>query len=144
MSISKKNAEGYHDPTAYEALSSVVKAEKTAKIRPLVYICSPYRGDTKTNDANALRYCRFALSRGKFPVAPHVWLPRFMNDEIPAERELALSFGLRLLGQCSEVWVFGERISEGMAAEIKAAKSQRKHIKYFIEDGGKFNEYQKQ
>ena len=59
MAISKYNSEGYHDPTTYEALKIIEKEERTAKravnlhkpdeFRPLVYICSPYRGDTEKN-----------------------------------------------------------------------------------------------
>lgn len=40
-----KNSEGYPDPTAGAALSF--------GYRPLVYICSKYRGDVKTNIRNA-------------------------------------------------------------------------------------------
>jgi hypothetical protein len=96
----------------------------------MVYVCSPFRGDAETNAANALRYCRFAVEHGYFPIAPHCYLPRFMDDGIPAERELAMSFGLRLLGECRELWVFGRRISDGMKAEIAEAKRLRKNIRY--------------
>jgi hypothetical protein len=131
MSISKKNAEGYMDMTAYEALTAVVKSEKPANKRPFVYICSPFRGDADRNTDNALRYCRFALERGKLPIAPHCYLPRFMDDDVPSERELALSFGLRLLQYCREIWVFGAVISGGMRREIDAAKKQRIPIRFF-------------
>jgi hypothetical protein len=135
MSISKKNAEGYFDPTAFEALTAVAKTERTPKTDyQRVYICSPYRGDTEINAANALRYCRFAVKQGFFPLAPHCYLPLFMNDDIPAERELALSFGLRLLHGCRELWVFGEVISEGMKREIDASKRQSIKIRRFTAD----------
>lgn len=42
--------------------------------------------------------------------------------------------GIVLLGKCEHVWVFGDLISEGMAAEIEKAKKQRKTIRYFTED----------
>jgi hypothetical protein len=117
--IPRRNPEHYQDLTAFKALAAVSRDERNY---PRVYICSPYRGDTARNTANALRYCRFALLRRRFPVAPHVWLPLFMDDANPAQRELALSFGLRLLCGCREVWVFGERVSDGMAREIKTAE----------------------
>ena len=44
------NSEGYFSPTEYEALTKIEKDERAAKItanyRPMVYICSPYSGDT--------------------------------------------------------------------------------------------------
>jgi hypothetical protein len=98
---------------------------------PKIYICSPFKGDTKTNVQNALRYCRFAVNNGMFPIAPHCYLPRFMNDDNAVERELALSFGLRLMYGCKEVWVFGERISDGMRLEIETANERNIRVRYF-------------
>ena len=57
-----------------------------------------------------------------------------MDDEIPAQRELALSFGIRLLHGCRELWVFGDVISEGMKREISAAKRRYIPIRYFQEN----------
>jgi len=54
-----------------------------------------------------------------------------MNDDNPAERRLALSFGLRLLNDCQELWVFGSRISEGMKREIVTARRRGIKIKRF-------------
>ena len=50
MSIDKYNAEGYYDPTAYEAMTIIEKEERALPaFRPIVYICSPYAGDTESN-----------------------------------------------------------------------------------------------
>jgi len=99
MSISKRNNEGYYDPTAYEALSAVER-EKSRKDKakhtpPRVYICSPYRGDTENNTQNALRYCRFAVERGYFPLAPHCYLPLFMDDNTRSSCRKLSKFWLR-------------------------------------------------
>ena len=133
MSISKYNGEHYSDLTAYKALSDKEKTKKPAKRHnsiKKVFICSPYSGDTEANVNKTLAYCRFALEKGKFPVAPHLWLPRFLDCSNPAERQLALSFGLWLLNQCGEVWVFGRLADD----EIEAALSQRKTVRYFNEN----------
>ncbi len=138
MWISKRNAEGYSDPTAYEALSSIIHKEKhSAKVKadfPKVYICSPFAGDMEMNVKRALKYCRFALARARLPIAPHCYFPRFMDDGIPSERELALRFGLRLLGGCREIWVFGRHISKGMAAEIAEARRRGIPVRYYTDD----------
>jgi len=136
----RKNIEGYSDLTAYRALNSVARAERKEreasgiKSEPQkVYICSPYRDDIDTNIANARRYCRFAVERGKFPIAPHLLLPQFMDDDNPAERELAISFAIRLLYDCQALWIFGTKITEGMKREIAAAKWRGVRIKQFNE-----------
>lgn len=131
MSISKFNSEGYHDPTPYEALTAIGKEEKTAKVfRPLVYICSPFAGDTERNIRRARGYCRFVVSKGYIPLAPHLHYPQFMDDGDKEERELGLRFALILLGKCDELWVFGNT-SSGMSKEIARAKKRGMPIKYF-------------
>ena len=129
----KYNASGCYDPTAFAAIGNADRNKRKVTKSPKVYICSPFRGDVETNATNAIKYCRFALKHGKFPIATHIWFPLFMDDDNHEERQLALKIGLWLLIQCGEVWVFGEKISEGMASEIKAAKKQGKQIKYFNE-----------
>lgn len=132
-----KNAEGYSDPTAAEALTRIAHKERRAagqSFRPLAYICSPYRGDISANEENARRYCRHAVDCGYIPIAPHLLFPQFMDDSNPAERDTALFMDLVLLGKCHEVWVFGDSISKGMAAEIGLAKKRQQKIRYFGTD----------
>lgn len=138
MGIDKFNAEGYYDPTTYTALINIhrdeMAAEKKAAYRPLVYICSPYAGDTVKNIKNARKYSRFAFEQNTIPIAAHLLFPQFMDDENPTEREAALHFNYVLLGKCEEMWVFGDIISNGMAHEIGIAKKRRQKIRYFSED----------
>ena len=135
MCLETRNSEGYADPTAYEALSAVMRDEAKAlrAFRPIVYICSPYAGDVEANVTAARRYCRFAVETGYIPVAPHLLFPQFLNDADPKERELGLFFGNALMSKCSEVWVFGEWISQGMAAEIRCARWKNYRLRYFTE-----------
>ena len=82
--ISYYNHEGYRDPTAYAALNSAEKAfqqkqhevrcsvYKNNPYRPLVFICSPFAGEIKRNVAAARQYCKFAVSKGNIPFAPHL------------------------------------------------------------------------
>lgn len=135
MSISKFNSEGYYDPTAYEALTAVEQSEKAKNsFRPLVYICSPFSGDIMSNTLAARRYSRFAADRGFIPIAPHLLFTQFLDDSLPAERELGLFFGNVLMSKCAEIWVFGSRISDGMKSEIKTAKWRNYRIRYFNEN----------
>ena len=135
MSISKLNAERYYDPTAYAALTAIEKEEKALRaFRPIVYICSPYAGDVVKNVEAAQRYSRFAVDKGYIPIAPHLLFPQFLNDRNPKERQLGLFFGNALMSKCSEVWVFGSRISAGMEPEIKRARWKNYRLRYFTEN----------
>ena len=132
MSISKFNSEGYYDPTAYEALTTVEHSEKNKNtFRPMVFICSPYSGEIESNTLAARRYSRFAADRGYIPIAPHLLFTQFLDDSLPAERELGLFFGNVLMSKCAEVWVFGTYVPYGMEAEIDRAKRRNYTIRYF-------------
>ena len=134
MSVDKFNSEGYYDPTAYEAMSTVEKEERALRaFRPIVYICSPYAGEIEKNVKAAHGYSRFAVEKGYIPIAPHLLFPQFLNDANPKERQLGLFFGNALMSKCSEVWVFGSRISAGMEAEINRAKWKNYRLRYFTE-----------
>ena len=126
--MDRYNSEGYPDPTAYEALTAVAKSEK--QYLPLVYIASPFSGDTERNTERAQGYCRFAISKGCIPLAPHLHYPQFMDDSDREQRELGLFFALVLLGKCDELWVFGKP-TNGMAREIAKAKKRGMPIKYY-------------
>ena len=134
MSVSKFNHEGYYDPTAFEALSTIEAEERRARFRPVVYVCSPFSGDPAGNAEKARRYCRFAVDNGYAPFAPHLFFPQFLDDDIPEERELGLFMAIIMLTKCAELWVFGEQITRGMAQEIRKADSRGMIIRYFTTD----------
>lgn len=129
--MDKYNAEGYYDPTAYEALSRIEREERKAMYRPLVYICSPYSGNVDFNVTNARIYCKYAVDHKCIPIAPHLLFPQFMNDVEPTDRELAMFMNMVLLSKCEELWVFGNTISQGMGQEIAKAEKRRMKIRYF-------------
>lgn len=130
MGVGRRNAEGYWDPVPFAAAANVDREAK--RYRPLVYICSPYRGDPERNAERARRYSRFAVDMGMIPLAPHLLLPQYMKEE--KEQELILFMDLVLLRKCSEVWVFGSEITDGMRQEIEKAKRKRMTVRYFTEE----------
>jgi len=71
----------------------------------LVYICSPYAGDTESNVQFARAACLYASKQGCAPVAVHLLYPQILNDDIPAQRELGIGMGLRVLASCDELWI---------------------------------------
>lgn len=132
------NHEGYPCPTEYyaelhELEEAQYRKKELYKYRPLAYVCSPFAGDIKTNVMNARRYSRFTVKQGYIPITPHLFFPQFLSDSNPDERELGLVMGMVLMAKCTEVWVFGSVISEGMKREIKKAKRTGKFVRYFNE-----------
>ena len=127
MNALDRNAEGYKDPTTAEA----IRRTEGFGYRPLVYICSKYRGDIELNTQKARAYCRMAVDKGCIPVAPHLFLSQFMEEE--KERDLAMFMDLVLLTKCEELWACGE-ISEGMEKEIAYARKRKMKIRIFKEE----------
>lgn len=98
---------------------------------PMVYICSAYSGDVEGNVIKARKYSRYAVDEGVIPIAPHLLLPQFMEEE--TERNLAMFMDIAILSKCRELWVFGEPTA-GMENEIAYAERKQMTIKYFNEE----------
>ena len=135
-----RNSEGYADPTAGAVMRRMMKEYRQRqkqhyadKNRRKVYVASRYAGDVEANVKAAIRYCRLVIDRGYMPIASHLLYPQILRDDDPVERELGTLFGLALLRDCDEVWVFGE-VSPGVAREIEEAKRLQKRIR-FMEEG---------
>lgn len=96
------------------------------KKNDLVYICSPLSAPTeqgiRQNMEKAAHYAR--LVSGMFgcrAIAPHSFLPEYLDDNIPEEREAGIAFGLSMLRLSKAIVVCGSRISSGMRGEIRMA-----------------------
>lgn len=139
--MNKYNSEHYLDNTAYQAIVNAAKLEKiktpvrnNPNYKPLVYICCPFKDDPENNIIKARKYCKFAVEHNAIPLAVTLHYPQFLDDNDPKQRELALFFGLVLLGKCDEIWVFGDNITSGMEAELHKAHRRNMMIRYFDDD----------
>jgi len=93
----------------------------------LVYICSPLSAPTRAGiEANMEKAAHYAALVSKEfgcrAIAPHSFLPAYLDDHIPQEREIALEFGLSVLKIAKSIVVCGDHISSGMKGEIKKAE----------------------
>lgn len=77
---------------------------------------------------DAVEACREVHERGNIPIAPHLYWPRFLDDNDPQDRDYGIAAGLEALKRCDEMIVIirqegpeEEWISQGMQAEIAAA-----------------------
>ena len=113
--------------------------EDTKQRVPKIYVCSPYRDKSQEcvekNIRNAQRYCGAVINSvpEALQIAPHIYFTQFMDDDEEDERAQALELGKYLLAECKEIWVFGERVSEGMAAEITEAGRLGIPIRWFTD-----------
>ena len=90
------------------------------------YICSPCTAGTARGVQRNVQAARFYMwyafeNMEVIARAPHAYLPILLSDKLPAERALALRFGLELLEQSDMVFVCGKLLSTGMKGEIARA-----------------------
>lgn len=109
-----------------EFLNDISSDNKTIR---RIYVCSPLSAKSQAaityNMVCAKDKCN--MLNGAFrdygikAWAPHAWLPNILDDNIGAERELAVEFGMGLLKLSDAVYVFGSHLSSGMKNEITYA-----------------------
>ena len=99
-----------------------------------IYICSALRGAMEDNIRKARSYCEYVVREHQMiPIAPHIYLTQFLNDENAEDREFGLKAGLSLLSECDELWYFGDQVTRGMADEICYAHGYDIPVKYVPE-----------
>lgn len=91
----------------------------------IVYIAHPISGDVHGNIEKILSIIKeINLTREDIvPFAPYIPDVLAMDDSVPEERERGIKNDIQILrsGMVDELWVYGERISGGVAAEIDLA-----------------------
>ena len=110
----------YHQYWQQELMYQLASADRCRK---RAYICSPFRADTREQREKNLRTARAYMfyankKMNMNAAAPHAYLPLLLCDEIPAERAIALRFGLEILEQSDVMLVCGNKLSNGMRGEI--------------------------
>lgn len=97
----------------------------------LLYVCSPYRGDTKRNKEYARKLTRAAINNDFVPVTVHLYLTEVTDDQNPEERSRGMAAGMKILENCKYILI-GNRygISDGMKAELTFAAVKGKIMLY--------------
>ena len=136
MGINKYNSEGYYDPTVYEALVNIEKAEKSARrvYRPLVYICSPYAGDVErnVNMAGHTAALRYGIPVFPLPLTCSIrssWMtPSQQSGNLPCSWEWCCSQNVSRCG-CSAA-----SYHRGCGQRLRKRKKEKIPVRYFTEE----------
>ena len=113
--------------------------------KKLIFVCSPYRPVSENpkeaekelayNKFLAESVCKSIVQDGDIPFAPHLFFPQFLDDCCEIQRMEGIMAGLEMLELADSVIVAGERVSPGMAMEIKRARELKKPIFKLQGDG---------
>src|SRR5437879_427288 len=83
-----------------------------------LYICHPFSSDPQRNVDRVRKICRWFARQGYLPLAPHIYLPQFLDET--SEREVAMDLCRGLIALADELLVFGDP-TPGMHLEIEEA-----------------------
>ena len=89
--------------------------------RPLAYITAAWSGDEYEDTEQAAAYCRAVYDAGFSPICPLLYLPLFINDEVPEEHKNAIDMRRDLLRRSHVLVVCGDGMSEDVKNDIAVA-----------------------
>lgn len=99
-----------------------------------VYICHPIKGNKEANLGDILKIVRVInlIMPDVVPLVNYFADCLALRDEVEEERNKGLYNDRKLLesGIVDELWVFGDKITEGMVNEIETAKKCGIPVKY--------------
>lgn len=89
--------------------------------RPLAYITAAWSGDEYEKTESAANYSRAVYEAGFSPICPILFMPLFLNDEIPEEHKSGIDMGRDLLRRAHVLVVCGGGIDEAVKNDIATA-----------------------
>lgn len=91
--------------------------------KKVVFIAHPIGGDIAGNVKKVLAICERVHKDGCIPVAPYLVSLQYLDDTITEDRNLGIEANFACFHRrfIDELWLFGDRISEGMKEEIMLA-----------------------
>lgn len=106
-----------------------------------IYVCSPLRAETELEHSKNMFMAReYEKIASKYfscrAVAPHGYVSYILDEDVPEERQLGLSFSKSVLDTCDGLAIFGDHISEGMLGEIIHAAKKGLPVYKYDDDGG--------
>ena len=93
-----------------------------------VFVC--YQNEDKQiEEIDTLAICKYSRAKGYLPIAPKIYLPRFLTDE-ESDRGFGRTAKLSLLYVCDELWYTGDTITRDMTEEICLVMEKQKTVQY--------------
>ena len=89
--------------------------------RPLAYITAAWGRCESENLENAAEYSRAVYEAGFSPICPILFVPLFINDEIPEEHKSGIDIGRDFLRRSHVLVVCGSDIDEAVKNDIATA-----------------------
>lgn len=93
--------------------------------RPMAYITAAWGKNEFENTETAAKYCRKIYEAGFTPMCPLLFLPLYLNDEIPEEHKDGIDMARDMLRRSRVLVVCGDMIDENVKNDIATAERLR-------------------
>lgn len=70
-----------------------------------IFVCSPYSGNIEQNTKRAVFAAKVICNCGDLPIVPHLYFPRFLNENDQYERIRGIEYGIELMKTCDQLWL---------------------------------------
>lgn len=97
--------------------------------RKLIYVCQPLDISLE-NIKKAKHYCEFLTGLGYHPFSPVLYYSTFLDLNKKKDRYLALLYAIDMIKKCDSVFIFSNKVTSAMYAELEAADLYEKPVKY--------------
>lgn len=101
--------------------------------KPMAYITAAWGRNEFENTEQAAKYCRKLYEAGYTPMCPLLFLPLYLNDEIPEEHKDGIDMARDMLRRSRVLVVCGDLVDENVKNDIAIA--ERLHITATTLDG---------
>jgi len=93
--------------------------------RPFAYISAPWGVDEIENIEAAAKYCREVYDAGYTPICPLLFLPLFLDKDIPQEHKDCIDISRELLRRSHVLVVCDDFVDDTMKSDIAVAERLR-------------------
>ena len=90
--------------------------------KPMAYITAAWSRNEFENTELAVKYCRKIYEAGFTPMCPLLFLPLYLNDEIPQEHKDGIDMARDMLRRSRVLVVCGDLVDENVKNDIAIAE----------------------
>ena len=94
--------------------------------KPMAYITAAWSNNEFEVTETAAKYCRKLYEAGYTPICPPLYIPLFLNDQVPQEHKDGIDMARDMLRRSRVLVVCGDVVDESVKNDIAIA--QRLHI----------------
>lgn len=87
--------------------------------RPLAYLTAAWSGEPDVDMELAAHYCRLAYEAGFSPICPLLYLPLFLNDNVPEEHKAGIDMRRDMLRRSHTLIVCGSAVDEDVKTILR-------------------------